>query len=300
METFRAIVRGYSAFPFAPPLVKAVMTSITPEGRTSIQDAGLPGMIFGLKSTAMALGHLRRWSVRALDPRASALFTVADDAKLAPSQRPQGERALLDWLAARGVKVTPGVLARDADAAVQAAATFGYPVALKLAAPDVLHKSDVGGVKLDLADDRAVRTAVAEIMAAKVGAARIDGAIVSPMRRNTLELLVSVVRDPVWGPMLTLGLGGIWVEALKDVIMLPLPADPARVVAALDSLKSASLFKGARGKAPVDIARVADTIIAISQAAMTMGPDLRALEINPLAVTGDGAEAMDALALWAN
>jgi acyl-CoA synthetase (NDP forming) len=305
METFRAIVHGYKAFPAAPPLVSAVMSSVSDEGRQSMLEAGLPGMIFGLKVVAMALRHLRTWSVRVLEERPSVVFAApalhaADLPALAPADRPQGERALLDWLASRGVPVTPGVQARDQDAAVRAAAKFGYPVVLKLAAPDVLHKSEVGGVKLNLGDETSVRAAFDEITASRVGGARIDGVIVSPMRRNELEMLVSVIRDSTWGPMLTLGLGGIWVEVLRDIVMVPLPVDRARVVAALETLKAAPLFKGARGRPRFEITRLADAIVAITQAAMAMGPELRALEINPLAISPVGAEAMDTLALWAN
>jgi succinyl-CoA synthetase beta subunit len=164
----------------------------------------------------------------------------------------------------------------------------------------VLHKSEVGGVKLNLLDEASVRAAFEEITGATVGRVRIDGVIVSPMRRNELELLVSVIRDPTWGLMLTLGLGGIWVEVLKDVALVPLPVDRVRVIAALETLKAAPLLKGARGRPPLNLLLIADAIVAITRAAMAIGPDLCALEINPLAITHGRAEAMDALALWAD
>jgi succinyl-CoA synthetase beta subunit len=109
---------------------------------------------------------------------------------------------------------------------------------------------------------------------------------------------MSVTVDPVWGPMLALGLGGIWVEVMKDSVLLPLPADAVRIETALRSLKAAPLFNGARGKLAINVAKVAEAIAKFADAAQDLGSDLVALEVNPLAVFPDGAEAMDALALW--
>jgi hypothetical protein len=98
--------------------------------------------------------------------------------------------------------------------------------------------------------------------------------------------------------MLALGLGGVWVEVLKDSALIPLPADAARIESALRGLKAAPLFAGARGKPAIDLPKVAGAIAKFAEAAQDLGPDLVALEVNPLAVFPDGAEAMDALALW--
>jgi len=296
-ETLRSISRGYAAYPSAPPLIATVTEPVTAFGRKALTEAGLPGAICGLKPAVAALVQHARWSKRALDPRPVSLFGTPAPA-LPAAERPVGEAALLDWLAARGVPVTPRRLAADAEAAVAAAEAIGYPVALKLASPDIAHKSEVGGVRLDLGDADAVREAFAAIMAGSLGDARIDGVVVSPMRRHPVELLLSVTRDPVWGPMLALGLGGIWVELLGDSVLLPLPADGPRIVAALRSLRAAPLFDGARGRTPIDLERVAAVIATFAEAAMALGPDLVALEVNPLAVSPDRAEAMDALALW--
>ena len=298
LETFRSIVRGYRAFPVVPPLLAPVVVSITPPGQRMLTEAGLPGAVYGLKPTVQALSQLARWSRRALDPRPVALFR-ANANQAPPSESPRGEREILDWLADHGVPVTPGLRAADADGAVRAATELGYPVALKLSATLVRHKSEVGGVRLGLSNPAAVHAAFDAIVGADVGAARIEGVIVSPMRAHDLELLVAVTCDPVWGAMLTIGLGGVWVEVFADIVVLPLPADRERVIAALRDLKAAPLFAGVRGRRAIPLEGVADVIVGIARAAGTLGSHLVALEVNPLAVSPERTEAMDALTLWA-
>ena len=298
-QTLRSISRGYAAsYPSAPPLISPVTDPVTPFGRKALQEAGLPGVIPGFKSATAALVQHARWSQRALDPRPVSLFGTPA-APLPLEDRPVGENALLEWLAARGVPVTPRRLADNAEAAVMAAQEIGYPVALKLASPDIAHKSEVGGVQLDLQDAEAVRSAFAAIMAGPLGTAQIEGVAVSPMRRQSIELIMSVTRDPVWGPMMALGLGGIWVEVLGDSVLLPLPTDTGRIISALQRLKAAPLFNGARGRTKINLTPVAEAILAFSQAALELGPDLVALEVNPLAISPDFVESMDALAVWA-
>jgi acetate---CoA ligase (ADP-forming) len=294
--TLESIARGYADYESVPPLITTVVEPVNAYGRKALLDAGIPGAICGLKPAVAALAQHARWSKRALDPRPVSLFGK-QGAKVS-AEKPEGEGALLKWLGDRGVPVTPRILAADAEAAVAAAERVGYPVVLKLSSPDIAHKTEVGGVKLNLADAAAVRAAFAAIMEPDFGAARIEGVAVSPMRTQALELIMSVSVDPVWGPMLALGLGGIWVEVLRDSVLLPLPADAAWIEQALRSLKAAPLFDGARGKPAVNVARVAAAVATFADAAQELGPDLVALEVNPLAVFPDGAEAMDALAIW--
>ena len=294
--TLESIARGYAGYPSVPPLITTVAEPVNSYGRQALRYAGIPGVICGLKPAIAALAQHALWSKRALDPRPVSLFgkqsVEKGDAKI------DGESVLLDWLGARGVPVTPRVLAKDANGAVAAADRVGYPVVLKLSSPDIAHKTEVGGVKLNLADAAAVRAAFVAVMDRDFGGARIDGVAVSPMRSQALELIMSVSIDPVWGPMLALGLGGVWVEVLGDSVLIPLPANSVRIEQGLRSLKAAPLFDGARGKPPVNVAKVSEAIAAFADAAQDLGSDLVALEVNPLAVFPDGVEAMDALAIW--
>jgi acyl-CoA synthetase (NDP forming) len=137
----------------------------------------------------------------------------------------------------------PATLAGSADEAVQAAEALGLPVALKIQSPQVEHKTDVGGVALNLATQEAVRAEFTGMLARVRGElpeAEVEGILVSPMRPAGLELLVGVVRDQVWGPVLTVGLGGVWTEVLRDTAVRILPVRPGEIEEMLGELRGAS------------------------------------------------------------
>ena len=123
------------------------------------------------------------------------------------------------------------------------------------------------------------------------------GGSVAPMRRGGVELFVGTARTP-WGPVIAAGLGGVWIELLKDTSLRLLPVSPDDARAMLDELKGAKLLQGYRGSAPADLDAIAATISAIGDAALALGPELVSLEINPLLVRGAEIEALDALAVW--
>jgi succinyl-CoA synthetase beta subunit len=199
-------------------------------------------------------------------------------------------------LAEAGVPVVPAELAPDEETAVAAAERFGYPVVLKAAAEGLGHKSDVGGVRLGLGSAEDVRRAHREILAA-VGASGL-GTLVQPQREGGVELLAGVVRDPAWGLVLAVGLGGVWVEVLKDSVLRLLPVDAAEVRRALGELRGAKLLTGARGNEPADLDALAEVITRVADLAGALGDDLESLEINPLLVRGSHVEALDALVTW--
>jgi hypothetical protein len=198
--------------------------------------------------------------------------------------------------------MVPATLARSADEAVAAAARFDGPVVLKVCSPDITHKSDVEGVRLGLVGAHAVRDAYAGILSAAgrhVPAATLRGVLVAPQREPGVELLVGVTVDPTFGPVLTVALGGLWVEVLRDTSLHTLPVGRAQVRSMLDELRGASLLKGARGATPVDLDALADVIVAIGRAAQALGDSLEALEVNPLRVSPSGIEGLDVLVVTA-
>jgi len=195
----------------------------------------------------------------------------------------------------------PGSIASDAAAAVAAARALDAPVVIKIASPDIAHKSDIGGVVLNLAGDDAVRAGFEQVMAAarkNCPQARLDGAIVAPMRGRGIELLVGFTRDPQWGPILAVGLGGVWVEVLQDAALRPLPVDAAEVRRMLAGLRGAKLLAGQRGVPAADLDALAAVIANIGEAILSLGPDLAELDVNPLWVRGSQIEALDALFIW--
>src|SRR5262249_2356884 len=152
-------------------------------------------------------------------------------------------------------------LATTADAAVAAALHFGFPVVLKVASAGVTHKTDLGGVAIDVRSPDEVASAFGAVTASVRGAlpqAPLDGVLVSPMRRGGAELLVGVRRGPAWGPVLAVGLGGVWVEALNDTSLRLLPVGADEVEEALSRLRGAAILRGSRNRPPVSLARVAE------------------------------------------
>ncbi len=210
---------------------------------------------------------------------------------------PWPELAARDLLAWAGVPVVPGELARSEDEAAAAAERLGLPVALKVCAAEITHKSDLGGVALGPSSPDQVRQAYRRVRAAAgaVPGARVDGVLVTAMREGGVELLAGVTVDPTFGPVLTVGLGGLWVEVLRDTSLRVLPVDRAEVKRMLSELRGAALLRGGRGTAPADLDRLAGVVTAVAEAALSLGGSLRALEVNPLWVSGDRVEALDAL-----
>ncbi len=290
------IAQAYRDAGRRPLLLGQVIQPMGPEARQVAQASGLHDIIFGMDFGTRALGHLGRWSSR--------LQERCDQIEVVPAlPDPPGlgsERAALDFLASHGVPVVPGEVVRDAASARSVADKFATPVALKIASPDIAHKTDAGGVKLGIAPQDAGRAydEICEAIARALPQARIDGVIVSPMRPTGMELFVGVARDPDWGPAIAVGLGGVWVEVLGDSAVRLLPIDKAGALGMLRSLRAAALLDGYRGAPAANIDRLAETIVAIGEAALALGPRLAALEINPLWVRGDEVEALDALAVW--
>ncbi|HYH21387.1 MAG TPA: acetate--CoA ligase family protein [Azospirillum sp.] len=203
------------------------------------------------------------------------------------------------WLADAGLPVPAGALARTAEEACAVAARIGYPVVLKAQAAALTHKSDVGGVAVGLADEAALRAAWARMHDA-VGAAlpdlTLDGILVEAMGARGLELVLGARRDPQWGPVLMVGLGGIWIEALKDVRFLPADATEDAVRAELARLQGAALLRGLRGSPAVDVDAVARAVVRLGQLVLAT-PSLTEVDVNPLVAypAGEGVLVLDAL-----
>jgi acetate---CoA ligase (ADP-forming) len=209
------------------------------------------------------------------------------------------EHETLEILRHAGIPVVETHLCRDAAEAVAAFRHVGGAVAMKIASPDIAHKTDIGGVILDVADATAVEAAFAALLErAGKGAprTRIDGILVSPMVSGHLEAIVGVENDPIFGPVIMFGLGGIFAEALRDVTFALAPLGRDEALAMIDRLKGRALLSGMRGAAPRDIGALADLLVSVSHWAAATGDDLASLDINPVAVfaEGQGCLALDA------
>ena len=207
-----------------------------------------------------------------------------------------GEAQAKTILRAYGFTVPAGSVAPTARGAVEIAEKVGYPVAMKIVSPDIIHKSDMGGVKLNLDSPNAVEDAFDLMMLRirqRAPEATLDGVYVEQMCRRGREIILGMSRDPQFGPMLMFGLGGIFVEVMKDVTFHIAPITDDEAMKMLESTKSFSLLKGVRGQASVDLSAIATGIQRISQL-VTDFPQIVEMDINPFIVGEVGAQSIAA------
>jgi acetate---CoA ligase (ADP-forming) len=210
------------------------------------------------------------------------------------------EYAAGELLARYGFPIGERRLARSAAQAVAAARAFGGRVALKLQSPAFPHKSEAGLVALDLASAITVRSAYATLTARATAAdpaAEIEGVMVAPMAPAGVEMLLGVHRDATFGPMLSAGLGGIFVEVMRDVAMLPLPIDRRLALGMLQGLAGWPLLDGVRGAAPADVGALVDLMLRLSRFALDHAGTIAEIDLNPVRVhaEGQGLSILDAL-----
>jgi acetyltransferase len=221
--------------------------------------------------------------------------------KIIEAVRRQGRRNLLETesleiLRLYGLRLPPAAFARSPGEAAMEARKLGFPVALKIVSPDILHKSDVGGVKLNLASATAVKNAARAVLkqiAVEWSTARIEGFLVSPMAPPGQECIFGIFRDPGFGPVIMFGLGGIFVEALKDVAFGVAPLSASDVDRMIRSIHGYRLLKGFRDEGEKDIEAVHRQIECLSLIA-TENPDLAELDLNPVIVHSHGSSVVDA------
>jgi acyl-CoA synthetase (NDP forming) len=179
------------------------------------------------------------------------------------------------------------------------------PVVLKIASTDIAHKTEIGGVLLNLADAESVRRGFAELMAraaVRAPAAHIDGVLVAPYISGGVETILGIKRDPIFGPVIMFGLGGVFVEVLKDVALRLAPIDKTDALAMITEIKGRAILEGARGRQPSDIDALADTLVSLSQFAAAHADEIESIDINPFLVLprGRGGYALDALVVSAS
>jgi acyl-CoA synthetase (NDP forming) len=223
-------------------------------------------------------GRIGRWRERLGEPG-----RALDEA--------EGLALLGEW----GVPVVPAEVANSLDEAVAAAGRVGWPVALKTAAPGVVHKSDVGGVRLGLDGPDPLAAAYADL-AARLGPRVLVAAMAGP----GVELALGVVVDPQFGPLVMVAAGGVLVEVLRDRCFALPPVDRRQALAMLDRLAVRPLLDGARGAPPADLDAVAGAVASLSTLAVDLGDRLAALDVNPLLAGPDGCVAVDALVVAAD
>ncbi len=293
------------------------LTSGEPPAETKAQlDAagGVP-ILRGALEAFTAIAAVARWEARrdvrreAGGPRRAAWRALAADRTAwggeppaaitaTPTATALSERESLSLLAAAGIPVTALREATDARAAAAAAREFGGPVALKLDAVGLVHKSDAGAVRLGLGDDAAVAAAADQLLAlgrrlAPTGL-MVRGLLVQPMASPGLELIVGLIRDRDFGPLVVVGLGGVLAEVLDDVVLRLAPVTPEEAAGMLDDLRGARLLDGVRGRPAANRAAIAAIIVAVARLGIER-PDIVAIDLNPVISGPSGTIAVDAL-----
>jgi len=201
-----------------------------------------------------------------------------------------------DLLAEAGIPVARAILAKGQKKAVEAAEAVGYPVVMKIVSPDIAHKSDVGGVTRGLKDAKSVRKAYKEMLArvAEVAPhAKITGVAIQNMAPQGIEVIVGATTDPQFGPVMMFGLGGVFVEVLKDVAFRIAPLEPRDASQMVREIKGLPVLQGARGAQPADLSALERLIGQVSKF-VADNPEVAELDLNPVFAYPDGALAVDA------
>ncbi|MCS5734549.1 acetate--CoA ligase family protein [Herbiconiux daphne] len=271
------------------PVVSVILSGKESDGlRQRLRDRGVP--VFSSPAAAVeALQLLRRFG-RAVESAAQPA-APAEEREPIPLPATITENSTLQWLSEYGVPVARQLLAATPEAAAEAAEELGYPVAVKISSPQIAHKTEVGGVALGLGDAASVKAAAQQVLASAAAArpdAVLEGVTVSRMVTPVLELISGIHIDPTFGPVVLLGLGGIWAEVLGDVTMRGLPLGPDEAERMVDDLQGAPLLRGARGRTPVDPAALSALVDALARIAVEHDGELGGLDLNPVAVTAEG------------
>lgn len=291
-----ALVAARAHHPQTPMMVAGLML---PAYRATLLQAGV-AVVEDPSAAVRALGALAFFGETLRRP--PPLQVPLAQSPLAA--RSYTEHEALQLLSAAGLPVVPSQIAHTAQEAALGAQAIGFPVVAKLSSPDVLHKSDIGGVQLHLGDADAVRAAFDTIVqqaATHAPQARVDGVLLAPMVRGGVECILGAHHDPVFGPVVMFGLGGVLVEAMRDLSFRVAPIDVTEARAMVDEIRARRVLDGMRGAPASDVEALAEAIAALSRFAAAQAGHLQSLDINPFVVLpkGQGAMALDAVIVTA-
>lgn len=285
------------------PVVAWTYTWPSQETIAFFAEAGLP-LFTATKSTATAMAALANY--RELQ---EAFVAPLPAPELTDTDRKSSrdlvaaadyEFAARELLSHHGIGRLDGRIVTGREAAADAVAALGAPAVMKIQSADILHKTEAGGVRLNISTGDAAATAYDQLIASAKAykpAARIQGVLVEPMAASGVEMILGVQNDANFGPMILVGMGGIFAEIMEDVILTSPVATPAAATAVIMRLKGAPLLTGARGKAPADVPALAELVVALSKFAVAHRGAISTIDLNPVIVhpAGHGLSVVDAL-----
>jgi 4-hydroxybutyryl-CoA synthetase (ADP-forming) len=303
----RTLVKMSRQFPNKTILASLMGLAEGVENRAIMSEGGVPYYLYSEPAirTLKAMYDFKKW-IDTASAKAPALQFAKDKARVKSifdNVRKQGRNNLLEEegyevLRAYGFPTPKSILGATEDECVKAAKEIGYPVVMKIASPDIIHKSDAGGVKVGVKSDdelRAAFRAITESAKRYKADAKIKGVLVQEMVKAAKETILGASQDPTFGPVIMFGLGGIYVEVLKDVVFRVAPIDEREAAGMVESIKTIKLLKGVRGEKPSDQKAIADSLQRLSQLVVDF-PEIKEFDINPLLVLeeGKGARVVDA------
>lgn len=277
-------------------LMGNIASTMAPEGTARVRAAGIPvlmGTEPGLRAIKHFLDHARRTPIPKSEANGSGV--VVDGVRSVLENLPAGSLSSADGfelLRHQELPVTPFSMVNSASDIDEFVGAHGYPVVLKIDDPDIPHKSDAGGVYINLRTREEVGTAFS-----KLKTRHPHAPVMIQKQASGRELILGMTTDPDFGPVVTLGLGGIYAEVFKDVVILPPPFDREAALAALKSLKSFPILAGARGQQPTDIDKIVDAVVAFGRLSLEVEGLVSEIEINPLMAGPNEVFAVDCLAV---
>lgn len=276
-----------------PHIPLTIIALLPPERKNALQKNG--AMVFTDPSVAIR-------TLSKIMHHCPTMNPAVTDEQLSASV-PEGIGALneadsLTVLKNAGIPVIPFAVANSTSEAQAIAGQWDSPTVMKIVSADILHKSDVGGVRLGIKGEQAVSHAYDDILSSvqsKMPQAKIDGVLVAPMRNGGIECIMGVHRDPVFGPVVMFGLGGVFVEILKDVSFRLAPFGRDEALSMIQDIRTTALLYGARGRDPADVSALADTLVALSRLAYDRRDQVESIDINPILALpeGQGVLALD-------
>jgi acetyltransferase len=279
-------------------------SDVTRQCIDALTKAGIPVLPDG-RQAARAVAHLAWYQEKlernrgtAAKPTALSVPRRAEAEALLDRAQPLTEFDCKQVLAAYGIPVSREALATSPDTAVKLAREIGYPVALKVQSAQILHKTEARAIALNLQTDAEVREAYEEILANAKGFApdaRIEGILVQEMVEEGVEVILGTTRDPVFGPVVMFGLGGIFVEVLRDVSFRIAPMTRADAEEMIEEIRGTRVLEGVRGRPPIDREALIDAILRVSQLVTDHADTIEEVDLNPLVLLPRGAKAVDAL-----
>ncbi len=298
LDVSRAIFEAASEFQEKPVVACFMGVDELREEIGALPGATVPLYVFP-ESAVRALAALYRYASY-LDKPEEAPPEVAVDEEAAsralasvPEDGWLGQEAAAELCAAYGIGIAPYRIAESTDEVLAAAEEIGFPLVLKLSAPGLLHKTDLGAVKLDIRDVGDLVARLKELRdVAKAGQLRAPSFLLQRQLQKGREVIVGIVQDPSFGPVVMFGLGGIYVEAMKDVAFRVPPLRLRDAEEMVRSIKAYPLLAGVRGEAPVDLAALQAAVLSLARLAMDH-PEIQEMEVNPLMAMPDGAQAVD-------